>query len=196
MQFENETNIKIHYETTGPEIWNALQGNVAAVFLCVGSCGTITGVGRALKERDPSIKIFGVDSHGSTVFGGKATPYFVQGGGLAFDPPLLDRKVVDEGIKVADQDAFNCGRQLAKEQGILLGGTASCAVHAARTRMSQFSAGDNVVVVVPDGGDRYLDNFYDKDWIEKRGFSFEEPLPFDAKIQATCEKYQCELHVA
>lgn len=169
-QYSNPGNPDIHYRTTGPEIWNDLEGRITAFFAAVGTCGTITGVGKFLKEKDPGIKVYGVEPKGSVVFGGENGNYRVQGGGLSFIPSILDVAVVDEGIKVSDAATFSAIRQLALKEGWMVGGTGGMMVAAILANLHRFSAQDRIVGIIPDGGERYLETAFSDDWYAENGF--------------------------
>lgn len=168
-QFSNPANRRAHYLTTGPEIWDQLEGRVAGVVAAVGTCGTVSGVGRALKERDPGVRVFGAEPHGSVIFGGEPGRSLIQGGGLSFMPSLMDRSVVDGGVKVSDPDAARRVRELAQREGLLVGGTGGWVLDALLRLAGEFGPGDNLVGIVPDGGERYLDTLFHAGWLEEHG---------------------------
>ena len=157
-QFSNPANPLAHYETTGPEIFEALGGKVDAFVASVGTGGTLTGVARYLRERLPDVYVVAVEPAGSPVLsGGKAGPHAIQGIGAGFVPKILDTSLYQEVITVSDDDAFSYARAVGKAEGTLVGissGAALCAAAQLAAR-AQF-AGKNIVVVVPDGADRYL----------------------------------------
>ncbi|MFJ5317371.1 PLP-dependent cysteine synthase family protein [Pectobacterium versatile] len=171
MQFENEDNPQEHYDSTAREIYSQFSGDISGVFITAGSCGTITGVSRYLKEMNPAIKVFAVEPMGSIIFGGEAGKYFVQGAGLAFRPKILDDRYIDDSIKISDFTAFKIARELARKEGILIGGTGACALSAGLERLNKFNQGDNVVIIIPDSGERYVDTIYSDIWLAKHGFS-------------------------
>ena len=165
-QFENPANPAVHERTTGPEIWTDTDGNVAAFVSGVGTGGTVSGVGRYLKSKNPSIHVVAVEPVDSPVLsGGKPGPHKIQGIGAGFIPTTLDTKVYDEVIQVKNEDAFAYGREFARREGALIGISSGAALAAAvqLARRPEF-AGKNIVVLLPDGGDRYLstDLFQDK----------------------------------
>jgi cystathionine beta-synthase len=164
-QYSSPGNVRIHYETTGAEIWRQTQGNVAALVAAVGTCGTITGAGRYLKERDPNVSVVGVEPVGSVIFGGDHGNYLVQGGGLAFVPTILDRNVVDTGIKVADATTFGCVRDVALREGWLLGGTGGLVVAGIQAIADRYGPDDTIVGIVADSGDRYVETLFDETWM-------------------------------
>jgi cysteine synthase len=183
-QYSNPANPEIHYQTTGPEIWEALDGQVDAVVAAVGTCGTISGVGRFLKERNSRVQIIGVEPEGSIIFGGEDRSYFIQGGGLSFIPSILDRSVIDRGMKVADADAIRAVHDVASQEGWMIGGTGGLVVHAMRQLAGEF-AGRNVVGIIPDAGDRYLDTLYDTNWLASHRFhALVKPAPEDVFTDA------------
>ena len=165
-QFENPANPAVHERTTGPEIWADADGNVDAFVAGVGTGGTVSGVGRYLKSQNPSIHVVAVEPADSPVLsGGKPGPHKIQGIGAGFIPTTLDTKAYDEVIQVKNEDAFAYGRELARREGALIGISSGAALAAAvqLARRPEF-AGKNIVVLLPDGGDRYLstDLFQDK----------------------------------
>ena len=157
-QFSNPANPLAHYETTGPEIFEALGGKVDAFVASVGTGGTLTGVARYLRERLPDVYVVAVEPAGSPVLsGGKSGPHAIQGIGAGFVPKILDTSLYQEVITVSDDDAFSYARAVGKAEGTLVGissGAALCAAAQLAAR-AQF-AGKNIVVVFPDGADRYL----------------------------------------
>lgn len=157
-QFENEANPAIHVATTGPEIWNDLDGKVDVFVAGVGTGGTITGVGRYLKEQNPAVKIVAVEPKDSPMLTeGRPGGHRIQGIGPNFVPPILDRSVIDEVVDVEFPDAITVARDLAKQEGILAGMSAGAAVWAAlEVAKRPEHAGQNIVVIVPDSGERYL----------------------------------------
>lgn len=156
-QFENEANANAHYLSTGKEIYNDLP-DVDIFVACVGTGGTISGVGRYLKEKNANIKIVAVEPSSSAVLSGeKAGAHKIQGIGAGFIPKILERKVIDEVITVSDEDAYSFGRNLAKDEGFLVGISSGAALCAALTLAKRpENVGKNIVVLLPDTGDRYL----------------------------------------
>ncbi len=157
-QFENFANAQIHERTTGVEIWNDTDGKVDIVVAGVGTGGTISGIGRALKQRNPSVQIYAVEPDTSAVLsGGKAGAHKIQGLGAGFVPKIYDKSVVDGVIRVSDEDAGQTARRLAREEGIHSGISAGAAVWASlELAKKPENAGKIIVVVIPDSGTRYL----------------------------------------
>lgn len=159
-QFENPANPQVHYATTGPEIYEALEGQVDAFVAGVGTGGTITGAGRYLRERIPGIRIVAVEPARSPVLsGGTAGPHCIQGIGAGFVPAVLDEQIYDEVITVHDSDAIATARRLASEEGISAGVSAGAATWAALQVASRLTPDANIVVVLPDDAIKYLSMF-------------------------------------
>ena len=157
-QFENDANAEAHRKTTGPEIYDDTDGNIDILVSCVGTGGTITGVGEYLKSKKNDIKIVAVEPESSPVLsGGKAGAHGIQGIGAGFVPKVLNTDVYDEIMTVSDGDAFSRGRELGVEEGLLVGISSGAALDAAiRTASRKENAGKNIVVIFPDTGSRYL----------------------------------------
>ena len=157
-QFENPANPAAHYASTGPEIWADTEGKVDILVAGVGTGGTLTGIGRYLKEQNRSIEIVAVEPAGSPLLsGGEAGPHGLQGIGANFIPANLDRSLCDRVMTATEEDAYAAARALAKQEGILVGISAGAALWAALTLAAdEANAGKNIVVILPDTGDRYL----------------------------------------
>lgn len=157
-QFDNPSNPQIHYLTTGPEIYRDLDGNVDFFVAGVGTGGTITGTGRYLKEQNPDIKVIAIEPASSPLLSqGKAGPHGLQGIGANFVPSILDTHVYDEIITVTDEEAYEKGRLAASKEGFLVGITSGAALHGAvLLALRPENKGKNIVVLLPDTGDRYL----------------------------------------
>src|SRR5205823_8136545 len=180
-QYSNLANPQAHYRTTGPEIWEQTDGEIDAVVISVGTGGTITGVGRYFKERNPDVVIVGADPEGSVFTADDAHPvhpYLVEGIGKDTWPKTLDPSVVDEWIRVSDRDSFLIARRLAREEGILAGGSAGTTVWAALQVARRLGRDATVLTMLPDSGRSYMSKFYDDNWMLEHGFvERRAPLP-------------------
>ena len=157
-QFSNPANPEAHYNTTGPEIWEDAQGQVDIFVAGIGTGGTITGTGRYLKERNPHVRIVGVEPADSPLLtSGRSGPHGLQGIGANFIPEILDTQLLDEVIPVSTEEAYAAGRRLGREEGLLAGVSAGAALHAALMLADRKeNAGKTIVVFLPDSGERYL----------------------------------------
>jgi cystathionine beta-synthase len=170
-QYSNPNGPLSHYETTGPEIWRDTDGKVTHFVAGVGTGGTISGIGKYLKEQsDGRVRIIGADPEGSVYSGGSGRPYLVEGVGEDFWPTAYDGTVVDEIIAASDAESFNLTRRLAREEGLLVGGSSGLAVAAALKAAEKLTADDVVVVLLPDGGRGYLGKVFNDRWMRSYGF--------------------------
>ncbi|WP_213453568.1 cystathionine beta-synthase [Rhizomonospora bruguierae] len=170
-QYSNPANPRSHYETTGPEIWEQTEGRVTHFVAGVGTGGTISGIGRYLKEAsNGAVRVVGADPEGSVYSGGTGRPYLVEGVGEDFWPVTYDRRVADEIIEVSDTASFDMTRRLAREEGLLVGGSCGMAVVAAAEVARRGTPDDVVVVLLPDGGRGYLSKIFNDEWMARYGF--------------------------
>ncbi len=174
-QYANPHNPRSHYETTGPEIWEQTEGRITHFVCGMGTGGTISGVGRYLKEKNPDIKVIGADPAGSVYSGGTGRPYLVEGVGEDFWPETYDRTVADRVIEVSDADSFAFTRRLAREEALLVGGSCGMAAWAARLVAQELAAEGRtdavVVVLLPDSGRGYLTKIFNDEWLAQYGFA-------------------------
>jgi cystathionine beta-synthase len=168
-QYSNINNPLSHYETTGPELWEQTQGRITHFVAGVGTGGTISGTGKYLKERGP-VKVIGADPEGSVYSGGTGRPYLVEGVGEDFWPDTYDRTICDEIIPVSDAASFAMTRRLAREEGMLVGGSCGMAVVAALEVARKAGPDDVIVVLLPDGGRGYLSKIFNDAWMADYGF--------------------------
>ncbi|MCX4526191.1 MULTISPECIES: cystathionine beta-synthase [unclassified Streptomyces] len=170
-QYSNPNNPRSHYETTGPELWDQTDGKITHFVAGVGTGGTISGTGNYLKEvSGGTVKVIGADPEGSVYSGGSGRPYLVEGVGEDFWPTAYDPNVTDEIIAVSDKDSFQMTRRLAKEEGLLVGGSCGMAVVAALKAAEGLGPDDVVVVLLPDSGRGYLSKIFSDEWMAGHGF--------------------------
>ncbi|MEU7959787.1 cystathionine beta-synthase [Micromonospora humida] len=183
-QYSNPANPRSHYETTGPELWKQTGGGLTHFVAGVGTGGTISGIGRYLKEASEGrVKVIGADPEGSVYSGGTGRPYLVEGVGEDFWPETYDRGVADEIVEVSDKASFEMTRRLAREEGLLVGGSCGMAVVAALEVARAAGPDDVVVVLLPDSGKGYLSKIFNDRWMARYGFldhSGTEPTVADA----------------
>ena len=173
-QYHNQANPKAHYLTTGPEIWEQTRGRITHFVAGAGTGGTITGVGRFLKEQNPDVQIIAADPTNSVYSGGSGRPYLVEGVGEDFWPDTYDPSIVDSTIAVTDAESFAMAHRVTVEEGILIGGSGGTAVAAVLQTAQKLTAEDLVVVLIPDSGRGYLSKVFDKSWMANMGFSKQE----------------------
>jgi cystathionine beta-synthase len=174
-QFANLANPDVHYRTTGPEIWEQTEGRITAFVAGVGTGGTISGVGRYLKEKNPAIRVIGADPEGSVLSGDTPRPWKVEGIGEDFMPRTLNGQVIDEWIRVGDAESFHTARALARREGMLVGGSSGTAVAAALRYARRLGPDDLVVALCPDTGRNYLSKFFDDRWLVENQLGWDVP---------------------
>ncbi|MFN8407356.1 MAG: pyridoxal-phosphate dependent enzyme [Sphingobacteriaceae bacterium] len=184
-QYDNLSNTQANYEQTGPEIWEQTEGKITHLVVGVGTGGTISGAGKYLKERNPSIKVWGIDTYGSVFKKYKETgifdkaeiyPYITEGIGEDFLPRNVDFDTIDRFEKVTDKDAALMTREIARKEGIFAGNSAGSAVAGLLQLKDELKEGDVVVVIFHDHGSRYVAKMYNEDWLRERGFLKDEKL--------------------
>ena len=169
-QFTNLANPQAHFDATGPEIWAQTKGRVNVFVAAAGTGGTLSGTGRYLKEKNPRIRVIGADIEGSILSGGTPGSWKVEGIGEDFVPSTLNAQVIDEWIRASDAESFLNARKVAREEGILLGGSSGTALTAAFKYAQRCTADDVIVVLCPDTGRNYLSKMYDELWMSQNGF--------------------------
>jgi cystathionine beta-synthase len=169
-QYHNPVNPQAHYVSTGPEIWEQTDGKITHFVAGAGTGGTISGIGKYLKEQNPDIKIIAADPEGSVYSGGSGRPYLVEGVGEDFWPATYSPELVDEVIAVSDADSFEMARRVTMEEGLLIGGSCGTAVAAALEVGRSAKPDDLIVVLIPDSGRGYLSKIFNDDWMSSFGF--------------------------
>jgi len=169
-QFANTHNPLAHYHSTGPEIWEDTEGKIDIFVAGMGTGGTISGIGRYLKEKNPNITVVGADPEGSILSGDVPKSYKVEGIGEDFIPKTFNRQVVDEMVRVSDKESFNTARRLAKEEGLLVGGSSGTAMAAALKYAQRLDKPKVIVVLLPDTGRNYLSKIYSDTWMQENAF--------------------------
>ncbi|HEY2580256.1 MAG TPA: pyridoxal-phosphate dependent enzyme [Mucilaginibacter sp.] len=184
-QYDNLSNTQAHYEQTGPEIWEQTEGKITHLVAGVGTGGTISGIAKYLKEKNPAIQILGIDTYGSVFKKYKETgimdkneiyPYITEGIGEDFLPQNVDFSLIDHFEKVTDKDAALMTREIARKEGIFAGNSTGSAIAGVLQMKDRFKEGDVVVVIFPDHGSRYMGKMYSDDWLRDRGFLKEEKM--------------------
>jgi len=192
-QYFNTLNIEAHYNTTGPEIWEQTEGKITHLIACSGTGGTISGIARYLKEQNPNVKIIGVDAYGSVLkkyhetreFDDKEIyPYRIEGLGKNLIPTATDFDAIDKFEKVTDEDSAHSAREISAKEGMFVGYTSGAALQATKqlNTAGEFKPTDNIVVVFPDHGSRYMSKVYNDKWMEDQGF-----FDTQTEMQATIE---------
>lgn len=169
-QYSNPNGPLSHYETTGPEIWRDTEGKITHFVAGVGTGGTISGVAKYLKEQNPGVRIIGADPEGSVYSGGTGQPYLVEGVGEDFWPTAYDPSLVDEIIASSDAESFDLTRRLAREEGLLVGGSSGLAIASGLKAARDLGPDDVMVILLPDGGRGYLGKVFNDTWMDRHGF--------------------------
>jgi cystathionine beta-synthase len=175
-QFVNMSNPECHYRTTGPEIWEQTEGRITHFVGGVGTGGSLSGVGRYLKERNPDVKIIGCDPEGSVLSGGTPGSWKVEGIGEDFVPKTFNSQMVDDWVRVSDAESFHVARELARKEGILVGGSCGTALAAGLRYARRLTKDDLVVVLCPDTGRNYMSKMYDDAWLETHKLTWTAPV--------------------
>jgi cystathionine beta-synthase len=176
-QFTNLANPEIHYRSTGPEIWEQTEGQITVFVAGVGTGGTVSGVARYLKERNPDVRIVGADPEGSVLSGGTPHSWKVEGIGEDFVPRTFNSQLVDDWVRVSDRDSFQTARALAEKEGMLVGGSSGTAVAGALRYARRLTKEHLVVALCADTGRNYLSKFYDAGWLADNNLSTQEKPP-------------------
>jgi cystathionine beta-synthase len=184
-QFSNTANPLAHYLSTGPEIWEDLKGEVDVFVGGMGTCGTVSGTAKYLKQMNPQIVVIGADPEGSILSGDTPKPWKVEGIGEDFIPANLNRQVIDEFIRVSDKESFNMARRLAKEEGIFAGGSSGTALAAAIKYAKRLTEVKKIVVFLPDTGRNYVTKIYSDKWMNENRFLdfYEEAIPLKVVLK-------------
>ncbi|MFI2743209.1 PLP-dependent cysteine synthase family protein [Zhouia sp. PK063] len=193
-QYFNDLNTDAHYRSTGPEIWEQTNGQITHLVACSGTGGTISGTARYLKEQNPNIKIIGIDAYGSVLKKYHETgeldpdeiyPYRIEGLGKNLIPTATDFDIIDQFVKVTDEDSAHTAREISKTEGLFVGYTSGAAMQGIKQLAEEgvFDKNSNVVVIFPDHGSRYMSKIYSDDWMRQQGF-------FDAKNMEEAQKIE------
>lgn len=193
-QYFNELNIEAHYLSTGPEIWEQTEGKITHLVACSGTGGTISGIARFLKEKNPNIRVLGVDAYGSVLKKYHETkefdqdeiyPYRIEGLGKNLIPTATDFDVIDEFIKVTDEESAHAAREIAKKEGLFVGYTSGAALQAVKqyADKGEFDKDSLVVIVFPDHGSRYMSKVFSDEWMSEQGFFDSQNLQAAQKIE-------------
>ena len=193
-QYFNELNIEAHYKSTGPEIWKQTEGKITHLVACSGTGGTISGTARFLKEKNPNIRILGIDAYGSVLKKYHETkefdaaeiyPYRIEGLGKNLIPTATDFESIDKFVKVSDEDSAHAARQLAVTEGLFVGYTSGAALQGARqlAEEGEFDKNSKVVLIFPDHGSRYMSKVFSDDWMNEQGF-------FDSKHEKAANQIE------
>ncbi len=169
-QFTNMNNPELHYRSTGPEIWEQTEGKITCFVAGVGTGGTVSGVGKFLKEKNPKIRVVAADPEGSILSGDQPKPWAVEGIGEDYVPQTFNSQMVDEWVRVSDTESFTAARNMSRMEGLLVGGSCGTAMAAALRYAQRLGPDDMVVVLCPDTGRNYLSKLYSEEWMIERGF--------------------------